>query len=199
MRGPDFVLFAVGLALFSGSAYGLYVTGGLSGGATSPFGAFTLAWSSEEDVQSLATFNTVPEQEFTLDWNETGATQIVFAIECSFAQPVPGATVAIAVEITAPTGNVTTAEGTCGTPLEVPIVFDDAPTDGGTVQAENAAEAEADAEGALGAEGTGRYAGIARFTSQSTVPVPIPVEVQYSGDIGATITKWAATATPLVR
>lgn len=199
MAGPDVVLFFAGLLLFSGSAYGLWVTGGLSGGGTSPFNAFTLDWASSEETQSLATFETVPEQAFTLEWNETGATQIVFTISCSLAQPVPGVTVTMDVELTTPNGTAEPVSGTCGTPLEIPFVFDEAPENGGTVQAPDADSAQRDAAASLGRAGVGTYSGVVRFTSQNAIPVPVPVQVDYSGEIAAVVTTWSATATPLVR
>lgn len=155
VAGPDILLFAVGLLLFSGASYALVVTGGLGGSATGVYDVTYPVASTDLDPQPIANYASATA---TFTVNQSGVSKVTIKIACT--DPVPaGGTFQLQIQVEPPAASGLTVEPlarNCGGVIEIPVEVAD-PPESGTVQAaspeealEKASTADANATKAMG-------------------------------------------------
>lgn len=193
--GPDVVLFIAGALLFSGSVYGLIQLDGHEGSAT---GAFKIAWSEATEEVPVGSFDTEPAFPYAFTVNGTGVGNVLVTVICSQSPAAAGpVTTSVSVDLAGPNGQGGQQSGTCdGQAITIEIPTGNV-TEGATVQAGTASEAEAAAlADFVGTSAVGAWSGNVTFTQQGN-GLPVPQVVTWSGDVTATLTRFAPRATAI--
>lgn len=149
MAGPDILLFAVGLLLFSGASYALVQQGGLGSSATGVYDVTHPVETIEVGKQAVPNFASATA---TFTVNATTVSKVTIVIACT--DTVPGGTFRLQVQVEPPAASGLKADpkaGPCGTPIEIPVEIAPVPASG-TVQAADIEDARvkgsADGDGA---------------------------------------------------
>lgn len=121
IAAPDVLLFGIGLLLVAGSAYALYLQGGvdaLSGGSpTSVFNVDYQTSTVELAKENVANFASASP---TFNVNQTNVAKILVTIAC--ADPVPGSSFNLQVLVEGPNGLKSDRRaGACGSSLVVEV------------------------------------------------------------------------------
>ena len=200
IAGPDVILFAVGLLLFSGAGFALVQQGGAGvlGQSGSATGVYTVTFPLETvQVGEPATVASFQGAEAVFQVNATNVKTVIVEVQCT--DPVPGGTFQLTVNVAGPNGLAgEPTTGACGSALtvEVPVATPPAAatTQGGSV--DEARENLADAENATAAQGewTVTVTGSRGGTPLPGIPGGTP-----GGSIVMSVERWEPELSPVTR
>lgn len=194
MAGPDLVLFVVGLLLFGGASYGIYLQGGLSALSEqhSALGTFDVAYeTSVVAVGSPVAISNMRAGEASFDVEAGNVSKVIVTITCSDSQASALGSFTMEVRVAGPTNvSETTATGACGSDIEIPI--DVAPVPAAT---RVAGDDESDARESLAADANATRAQgewtVTIAGARSGVPGPLGGQVPPpSGTIALSVEQW---------
>lgn len=202
IAGPDVILFAVGLLLFSGAGYALVQQGGAGvlGQGGSPTGFYDVAFpTSTVAVGEPASVPTFQGASATFQVNATNVKTVIVDVKCN--DPVPGGTFQLTVTVEGP-NNLTTEQpvrGACGSAVQVQVPVA-APPEAATAQGSTEEDAKAslptDAN-ATAAQGEWK---VTVTGSRGGTPLPgIPGPGAPSGSIEMSVERWEPKLSPVVR
>lgn len=188
--GPDAALFVVGLLLFGGASYALYLQGGFSAVAqqTSALGQFDVTFSTDEVGLAPQAATSLRSGEAVFQVNQTNVARLVVRVSCE-DQAAAAAPFTVAVQVVGPSNLTGEAEGACGSAIEVPIEVAGVP---GETSAPGQTEAEARANLAPDANAT-RAVGewTVSFQGGRGATGGLPVDpTAPSGSVAMTLVRW---------
>lgn len=133
LAAPDVILFTVGLLLFSGATYAIWLEGGADvfGETGSASGVYDVTFATEAHEHEAIAVESPRSGEVAFTVNETNVAKMTIRVECSDSQAGAAAAWRLSVTVTGP-NNLTSdpLAGTCGQDLEIPIEV--APVPGAT-------------------------------------------------------------------